>query len=141
MPERLACSAASKNSVAAAAARLPQCPSRAVLAVDRSLAPGGLAAFGQEVAVPDTFHMLVWCPVASSEAELPVDAGSPVFLAGAVSATAPFADGRRHPLVLIWHGAGGAARQRIWLGTTLARGQRRRCRGSELPTPPGGSPL
>jgi len=66
-------------------------------------------------------RILVWYPAASSEAELPVDAGSPVFLAGAVSAKAPIADGLRHPLVLLSHGFGGTARQMTWLGSALAR--------------------
>jgi predicted dienelactone hydrolase len=66
-------------------------------------------------------RMLVWYPAASSEPEFPVDAGSPVFLAGAVSGKAPFADGLRHPLVLLSHGFGGTARQMTWLGTALAR--------------------
>jgi len=66
-------------------------------------------------------RMLVWYPAASSEAELPVDAGSPVFQAGAVSAKAPFADGLRHPLVLLSHGFGGTGRQMTWLGTAMAR--------------------
>jgi len=66
-------------------------------------------------------RMLLWYPAASSEAELPVDAGSPVFVAGTVAAKVPFADDLRHPLVLLSHGFGGTARQMTWLGAALAR--------------------
>lgn len=66
-------------------------------------------------------RLLVWYPVAASEVEQPLDAGSPVFLAGAVAAKAPFADQSQHPVVLLSHGFGGTARQMTWLGTALAR--------------------
>ncbi|MFL6698850.1 MAG: alpha/beta hydrolase family protein [Vitreoscilla sp.] len=69
---------------------------------------------------PD-IRMLVWYPVASSEVEQPLDAGGPVFVAGAVAGKAPFADAMRHPVVLLSHGFGGTARQMTWLGTALAR--------------------
>jgi predicted dienelactone hydrolase len=38
-----------------------------------------------------------------------------------VAANAPWADEARHPLVLLSHGFGGAARQMTWLGGALAR--------------------
>jgi len=66
-------------------------------------------------------RILVWYPAASAEAELPADAGSPVFVAGTVAAKAAFADGLRHPVVLLSHGFGGTGRQMTWLGTALAR--------------------
>lgn len=63
---------------------------------------------------------LVWYPAAADAKEAEVTAG-PVFNAGRVAADAPWADGARHPLVLLSHGFGGAARQMTWLGEALAR--------------------
>ncbi len=69
-----------------------------------------------------TIRILVWYPATGLEA--PVDIGAPgqvLFKTGSVAAGAPPADGRRHPLILISHGFGGAARQLTWLGAPLAR--------------------
>lgn len=71
-----------------------------------------------------TLRVLVWYPAPDAEVERPIGVGSPgkpVFMAGAVARDAPFADARRHPVVLLSHGFGGTARQMTWLGTSLAR--------------------
>jgi predicted dienelactone hydrolase len=69
-----------------------------------------------------TLRILIWYPAAAAEHE--VDIGppaDPVFITGRVAAGAPFADARRHPLILVSHGFGGVARQMTWLGASLAR--------------------
>ena len=63
---------------------------------------------------------LVWYPARADAKEAEVMAG-PVFAAGRVAVQAPWADEARHPLVLLSHGFGGAARQMTWLGEALAR--------------------
>lgn len=66
-------------------------------------------------------RLLVWYPAAADAVEKEVGAG-PAFVAGHVAAGAAWRDGaRRHPLVLLSHGFGGAARQMTWLGEALAR--------------------
>ncbi|MGN6528166.1 MAG: alpha/beta hydrolase family protein [Burkholderiaceae bacterium] len=69
-------------------------------------------------------RVTVWYPAAASAAETPTDMGPPgrpIFRPGAVAADAPWADERRHPVVLVSHGFGGTARQMTWLGAALAR--------------------
>jgi predicted dienelactone hydrolase len=65
-------------------------------------------------------RLLAWYPAAPEAEEREVTAG-PVFVAGRVAQGAPWADAGRHPLVLLSHGFGGAARQMTWLGEALAR--------------------
>jgi predicted dienelactone hydrolase len=71
-----------------------------------------------------TLRILIWYAATPSAAESEVDIGppaDPVFVTGRVAAGAPFADARRHPLILMSHGFGGVARQMTWLGAPLAR--------------------
>jgi predicted dienelactone hydrolase len=71
-----------------------------------------------------TLRVTVWYPAAAGAAEAPTDVGppgKPVFRPGEVATDAPWADERRHPVVLVSHGFGGTARQMTWLGTALAR--------------------
>lgn len=69
-----------------------------------------------------TLRLIMWFPASAPEAQAIVGPpGAPIFLRGMVAADAPFADGVRHPLVLLSHGFGGSARQMTWLGAALAR--------------------
>lgn len=66
-------------------------------------------------------RLLAWYPAAADAVEREIAVG-PVFIAGPVAADARWQDDtRRHPLVLLSHGFGGAARQLTWLGAALAR--------------------
>jgi predicted dienelactone hydrolase len=69
---------------------------------------------------PAELRLLAWYPAVPEAEEKEVTAG-PVFVAGRVAPGAPWADAGRHPLVLLSHGFGGAARQMTWLGEALAR--------------------
>ncbi|MGM9483207.1 alpha/beta hydrolase family protein [Roseateles sp. NT4] len=81
--------------------------------------PSASAALRSEGKAPE-LRALVWYPARSDAREVDVAAG-PVFNAGRVAPRAPWADEARHPLVLLSHGFGGAARQMTWLGEALAR--------------------
>ena len=69
-----------------------------------------------------SIRILIWYPASGTERS--VDIGDPkavVFRTGSLAPSAPPADGRRHPLILMSHGFGGTARQMTWLGAPLAR--------------------
>ena len=67
-------------------------------------------------------RLIIWYPASEPEARISVGPpGSPIFINGTVARDAPFADGARHPLILLSHGFGGSARQMTWLGAALAR--------------------
>ena len=63
---------------------------------------------------------LVWYPAVAEAREAEAKAG-PAFAAGRVAPGAGWASMAPHPLVLLSHGFGGAARQMTWLGEALAR--------------------
>ncbi len=83
---------------------------RAFVLPDPAAAPRGATAL----------RVLAWYPADPDAVERPANAG-PVFDAGLVAPDAGWRDGQRHPLVLLSHGFGGAARQMGWLGAALAR--------------------
>jgi predicted dienelactone hydrolase len=69
-------------------------------------------------------RVTVWYPTAAGAHEQPLDIGPPgrpLFTPGAAAPDAAFADARPHPVVLLSHGFGGAARIMAWFGTALAR--------------------
>jgi predicted dienelactone hydrolase len=65
----------------------------------------------------------LWYPAAQGAVEQRIDLpyDHPQFLVGSVSPYAAFADDRRHPVILLSHGFGGAARMMGWFGVALAR--------------------
>lgn len=70
-----------------------------------------------------TLRITVWYPAAPGVKEVPLTVGppsKPIFIAGAAAADAPFADGKRRPVVLFSHGFGGTARIMGWFTTALA---------------------
>jgi len=72
----------------------------------------------------DTLRLLAWYPAPSTAVEVQQTLGPPgvpIFLAGRAAPDAPWADGARHPVVLLSHGFGGVGAQMAWLGTALAR--------------------
>lgn len=81
--------------------------------------PYAAAALRSGAATPE-LRALVWYPARADAKEADVMAG-PAFSAGRVAARAPWVDEASHPLVLLSHGFGGAARQLTWLGEALAR--------------------
>lgn len=67
---------------------------------------------------------VVWYPAAGGAAERPIVIGPPgaeTFSGGAAAPEAAPARGRRLPLIVMSHGAGGTALQYGWLGDALAR--------------------
>lgn len=102
--------------MAAQAADHPAPPKAGELALSW---PSAAAALRSGASAPE-LRALVWYPARADAREAEVMAG-PVFAAGRVAARAPWADEARHPLVLLSHGFGGAARQMTWLGEALAR--------------------
>jgi predicted dienelactone hydrolase len=67
-------------------------------------------------------RITLWYPASAPEQEVDIGPpGAPIFISGRTAADAPFADGARHPLILVSHGFGGTARQMTWLATALAR--------------------
>jgi predicted dienelactone hydrolase len=67
-------------------------------------------------------RITLWYPATAPDQEVDVGPpGGPIFMTGRVAADAPFADGARHPLILVSHGFGGTAQQMTWLAATLAR--------------------
>ncbi|MDE2487087.1 MAG: alpha/beta hydrolase [Alphaproteobacteria bacterium] len=70
-----------------------------------------------------TVRVTVWYPAAPGAREVPLTIGppdKPLFVSGSAAPDAPFADGKRRPIVLFSHGFGGTARMMGWFGTALA---------------------
>lgn len=78
-------------------------------------------------AVRDVRHrtelrITIWYPATPDAPTTTIDVppDQPLFRLGQVAMDAPFADAARHPVVLLSHGFGGAARVMAWFGTALA---------------------
>jgi len=69
-------------------------------------------------------RITVWYPAAEGVAEQSLDIGAPghvLFYVGDAALNAPFADDRRHPVILFSHGYGGSARMMAWFTTVMAQ--------------------
>ena len=66
---------------------------------------------------PRPLATTVWYPAASSSVESEWGVG--VFRFGRSALDAPFADSKRHPLIVLSHGTGGSAAQLSWLAEKL----------------------
>ena len=65
----------------------------------------------------------IWYPAAETAqmAEIVIPPKRPVFIGGYAARNAPMAEAeRKHPLIVMSHGTGGAAMQMMWLGRELA---------------------
>lgn len=88
-----------------------------------------LVAYEPSAAVRDAHHsdrlrITVWYPAAAGSVEAPLDigpAGQPLFKPGSAALNAPFADGKRRPVILLSHGYGGTARIMAWFALPLVR--------------------
>ena len=68
-------------------------------------------------------RVTIWYPAKAGSAETSIDVGAPGaprLRRGSVAMDAPFADEKRHPVIMLSHGFGGAARPMAWFGKAMA---------------------
>jgi predicted dienelactone hydrolase len=108
----------------AAAALILATPAAAHIAGERHLTADEPSAAVRNADHSPTLRITVWYPTTDTAHPEPIDIGppgQPLFRVGDAAPNAPFAPGRRRPVILLSHGFGGTARMMGWFGVPLAQ--------------------